>query len=444
MLLKEEDTMANYFGTDGIRGRYGVELNNSIAFKVGQSLKSVLKTTRLVIGMDTRESSSELMYSVVSGAQSIGIDVMIAGVVSTPLISHYSKQKNITGVMITASHNPYTDNGIKVFNKGNKLLLQEEILIEKFIDEKVEFKVERIGETYSGEDVIDLYADLIESMDLETTEFKIGFDSANGANYLISLGVLRELCESYVQIGNIPNGKNINEGVGSMHLESIIKLVKDEKLDIGFSFDGDGDRILVVDNELNIIDGDLLIYIIAVYMKNNNILNKDTVVLTSMSNLGIIKAFERQGIKVVLTDVGDKYVLEELNNNDYSIGGENSGHVILRDFINTGDGVLVAVYLLKILFETKKSLKELTSDISMWPQKMVNIRTYNKEVLNDERVVKVINEVKEILNTNGKVLVRASGTEPVVRVTLSCEKMTDLDKYMEQIVSVINLVKEEI
>ena len=221
-------------------------------------------------------------------------------------------------------------------------------------------------------------------------------------------------------------------------------MVKDNHLDIGFSFDGDGDRILVVDNELNVIDGDLLIYIIATYLKDNDLLNKDTVVLTSMSNLGIIKAFERKGIKVVLTDVGDKYVLEELNKNDYSIGGENSGHIILRDYINTGDGVLVAAYLLKILNETKKSLKELTSDISMWPQKMVNIRTFNKEILNDKRVVEVVEEVKRILGRNGKVLVRASGTEPLVRVTLSCEKMSDFDIYMDKIVSKIKFVKEEV
>ncbi|MCK5388197.1 MAG: phosphoglucosamine mutase [Candidatus Izimaplasma sp.] len=436
--------MAKYFGTDGIRGRYGIELSNSLAFKVGQSLKSALGTSRLVIGMDTRESSNELLYSVVSGAQSFGIDVMIAGVVSTPMISHYSKQKNISGVMITASHNPYTDNGIKVFNNGNKLSESQELTIEEFIDNNKSFTVKTIGKTYSGEEVFDLYADLIESLELVESDYRIGFDSANGANYLISLGVLRELCKDFIQIGNKPDGKNINEGVGSTHLESIIKLVKENNLDIGFSFDGDGDRILVIDSELNIIDGDLLIYIIAVYLKNNNLLKKDTVVLTSMSNLGIIKAFERQGIKVILTDVGDKYVLEKLNEEGYSIGGENSGHIILRDFINTGDGVLVAAYLLKILNDTKKSLKELTSDIKMWPQKMVNVRTFNKEILMDERVVKVVDEVKDIFGLDGKVLVRASGTEPLVRVTLSCELESDLDKYMEQIVSTINFVKEEV
>ncbi|MCD6482108.1 MAG: phosphoglucosamine mutase [Candidatus Izimaplasma sp.] len=435
--------MGKYFGTDGIRGEYGVELTNSLAFKVGQSLKSVLNTNRLVIGMDTRESSNELLYSLTSGAQSIGIDVMIAGVVSTPMISHYSKQKKITGVMITASHNPYIDNGIKVFNKGNKLNEYEEKAIEEYIDSNKKFEVKKIGKTYSGEDVFDLYADLIENIELTETNLRIGFDSANGANYLISLGVLRELCADFIQIGNKPDGKNINQGVGSTHLESIIKLVKDNNLDIGFTFDGDGDRILVVDRDLNIFDGDLLIYIIAVYLKQINRLKKNTVVLTSMSNLGIIKAFERKGIKVELTDVGDKYVLEKLNQEDYSIGGENSGHIILRDFINTGDGVLVAVYLLKVLNDTKKSLKELTSDIVMWPQKLVNIKTTNKEILNDKRVMKVIQDVKNILGNNGKVLVRPSGTEPLVRVTVSCETESELDKYMELIISIINTVKEE-
>jgi phosphoglucosamine mutase len=252
------------------------------------------------------------------------------------------------------------------------------------------------------------------------------------------------MCEEHYQIGYKPDGKNINAGVGSTHLEAITKLVKDNNLDIGLSFDGDGDRVLVVDKDLDLIDGDLIIYIIANYLKDQGQLNKDTVVLTSMSNLGIIKAFERKGIKVVLTGVGDKYVLEELNKNGYSIGGENSGHVILRDYINTGDGLLVGAYLLNILEITGKTLKELTSDINMWPQTMENIRTFNKDILNDPRVVKVIEEVTAILGSNGKVLVRASGTEPLIRVTISCELKSDVDKYVNLIVRVINEVKEEI
>jgi len=443
-MLVRRNNVGKYFGTDGIRGRHNVELTNSLAFKVGQSLKGVLGTTRVVVGMDTRESSSELLFSVISGAQSMGIDVMNAGVVSTPLISLYSKKKNIEGVMITASHNPYQDNGIKVFHAGNKLSEQEELAIEKFIDENNEFTISKLGKLYSGEEVFDAYVDLVDRLQLNHVDLSIGFDSANGANYKLALGIFRELCDHYIQIGESPNGKNINDGVGSTHIESITALVNAHQLDIGFSFDGDGDRVLVIDKNGNLIDGDMLIYIIANYFKDKNVLHKNTVVLTSMSNLGIIKAFERQGINVVLTNVGDKYVLDEMNRHDYSIGGENSGHIILKDYINTGDGLFVALFILKILDETKKTLKELTSDITMWPQTMVNIRTYNKDVLKDPRVVDCVQEVKDIFGTNGKVLVRASGTEPLVRVTISCEKETDVVKYSTLIVDTIKTVMGEI
>ena len=436
--------MAKYFGTDGIRGRVPVEVSTSIAFKVGQSLKSALGTTRLVIGMDTRESSSDLLYSVISGARSVGIDVMNAGVVSTPLISLYSKSKKVDGVMITASHNPYTDNGIKVFHNGNKLSQSQELEIEDYIDNNNKFTVGKLGELYDGEDVFDLYLDLIESMEFYSTDLKVGIDSANGANYLISKGILQELVEHFFQIGAVPDGKNINDGVGSTHLESITTLIKEQNLDIGFSYDGDGDRVLAVDSDLNVVDGDKLIYVIAVYLKELGLLKKDTVVLTKMSNLGIIKAFEEKGIKVILTDVGDKYVLEEINKNGYSVGGENSGHIIMRDYVNTGDGLLVSLVVLKILTDKEKTLQELTEDIKMWPQELVNIRTYNKEILNDQRVVTVVDEVKEVLKDNGKVLVRASGTEPLVRVTLSCETQEELDFHMNKIVDAINIVKEEV
>jgi phosphoglucosamine mutase len=436
--------MGKYFGTDGIRGRVPIEVNNSVAFKVGQSLKSSLGTTRLVVGMDTRESSSELLYSVISGARSVGIDVMNAGVVSTPLIALYSHQKQITGVMITASHNPYTDNGIKVFDQGNKLSIAQEQAIEDYIDNNDSFQVTKLGELYSGEEVLDLYLDLIEDLDLYQTDLKIGIDSANGANYLIAKGIFEELAPNMIQVGNQPDGKNINHGVGSTHLEHIQALVKEKQLDIGFSFDGDGDRVLIVDHDTEVIDGDKIIYIIACYLKELGMLHKNTVVLTKMSNLGIIKAFHQKGIDVKLVDVGDKYVLQEINQNGYSIGGENSGHIILRNYLNTGDGLLASLIVLKILQDTNQSLKELTKDIKMWPQKLVNIRTFNKTILEDKRVKKVINEVTDTLLDNGKVLVRASGTEPLIRVTLSCETQEELDKYMNQIVEMIQTVKEEV
>ena len=436
--------MAKYFGTDGIRGRFPIEVSTSIAFKVGQSLKKTLGTKRLVVGMDTRESGSELLYSVISGARSVGVDVMNAGVVSTPLIALFSKEKQVEGIMITASHNPYTDNGIKVFHNGNKLSHDEELAIEDYIDNNNKFEMGKLGELFSGEEVLDLYLDLLENLELYHTDLKVGIDSANGANYLISKGIFEELCENFYQIGNTPDGKNINNGVGSTHLESIAELVREKGLDIGFSFDGDGDRVLCVDHEGTVVDGDKLIYVIACHFKEQGLLKKNTVVLTKMSNLGIIKALEDKGITVVLTGVGDKYVMEEINKNGYSIGGENSGHVILRDLINTGDGLLVSLILLQILNDTDKTLKELTSDIHMWPQELVNIRTFNKEILNDKRVVKVVEEVQKVLKDNGKVLVRASGTEPLVRVTLSCETQEELNKHMDKIVSMINFVKEEV
>lgn len=434
--------MGKYFGTDGIRGRFGVEITPNLALRIGQSIKHILKEEEIIIGIDTRESGHELMYGCASGAQSLGVDVILAGVVSTPMVAYYAKTNNITGVMITASHNPYHDNGIKVFYKGEKLSLVQESLIEEFLDSHRDFQVERVGKIKQSEDVYASYIEMIHSLKLNPISLRVGYDSAHGANYLISKAIIEQMVKESYQIGNNPDGKNINKGFGSTHIEAIQELVREKKLDIGLSYDGDGDRILIVDSSGDLIDGDELIYLIASYLQDKGSLNKDTVVLTKMSNLGIIKAFNNRGIKVILTDVGDKNVLEEINKHGYSIGGENSGHIILRDFINTGDGLLVSLFVLHILEETKKTLKDLTSDINMWPQELVNIRTYNKEVLEHPTVVEAINEVKDILQDNGKVLVRASGTEPLVRVTISCEKQEDLDMYMKKILDTIKQAME--
>jgi phosphoglucosamine mutase len=436
--------MGKYFGTDGIRGRVGVELNNAMAFQIGQSLKDVLGATRLVVGMDTRESSSDLMYSVVSGAQSVGIDVMVAGIVSTPLISLYSLKKGIAGVMITASHNPYKDNGIKVFDGGRKLSKEQEDAIETYIDNVKEFDVTKFGETYSGEDVLDTYIDLVETMDLYQSDLRIGIDTAHGATYLIARGIFQELTEHFYQMGDEPDGTNINEGVGSTHLEAMQAFVKKWDLDIGFAFDGDGDRVMVVGPDGAIIDGDAILYLIGCHLKEQGLLKQDTVVLTKMSNLGVIKALERKGIQVVLTDVGDKNVSDAIEQGGYSLGGENSGHIILRDYLHTGDGILSALMVLNVLHQSGKTLAELLADLSMWPQELVNIRSYDKTVLDDPRVVAAIDAVKAELGENGKVLVRASGTEPLLRVTISCPTQEALDRHMKTIVDTITLVKEEV
>jgi len=279
---------------------------------------------------------------------------------------------------------------------------------------------------------------------LYETDLRIGIDSANGANYLIARGIFQELTESFYQMGDHPNGTNINDGVGSTHIEAIQEFVKKWNLDIGFSFDGDGDRVLVVDHDQTVIDGDQIIYLLACYLKEQGLLKQDTVVLTKMSNLGIIKALEQKGISVVLTNVGDKYVLEAIEEGGYSLGGENSGHIILRDYLHTGDGILVALMVLTVLGATGRTLSELLEDVTMWPQELVNIRTFNKEILKDERVQSVVNDVINTLGDNGKVLVRASGTEPLIRVTISCPTQEELDRHMRRITDIIQLVKEEI
>jgi phosphoglucosamine mutase len=422
-----EASMGKYFGTDGIRGRFGVELNSAIAFKVGQSLKDALDTKTLVIGMDTRESSSELMYSVISGAQSMGINVIVAGVLPTPMISYYAMTNKISGVMITASHNPYKDNGIKVFHKGKKLTEKQEKSIEDYIDNQSSFEVMTLGKVYGGEDVFDQYLDLIESLELESFDMKLAIDTANGANHLVAPGILREYVKNLIHIGNQPNGQNINEGVGSTHIEAIQEVVKLHKCDLGLSF-----------------DGDLLIYIIAKDLKEHELLRNNKVVLTVMSNIGIIKALERAGIEVIQTKVGDKYVMEALEEHDASIGGENSGHIIMRDFAGTGDGLFAGLYLLGLLKRKGQTLSELITDVTMWPQVLTNIRTYNDKILEDQRVIDVIKEVTNTVNDNGKVLIRRSGTEPLLRVTISAKTPELVETYTAKIVSVINQVKDEV
>lgn len=436
--------MGKYFGTDGIRGRFGLELNSAMAFKLGQSLKTALNTETLVVGMDTRESSSELMYSVVSGAQSMGINVIVAGVLPTPMISYYASVNKISGVMITASHNPYKDNGIKVFHQGRKLNEDQEQSIEEYIDHQPSFEVMTLGKVFGGEDVFDAYLDLIEQIELEPFDLRVAIDSANGANHLVAAGIMREYFKDMIHVGNNPNGRNINDQVGSTFVENIQETVKNHHCAIGLTFDGDGDRVLVVDGDGVLYDGDLLVYIIAKDLLDRGLLRNHKVVLTVMSNIGIIKALNRAGIEVIQTKVGDKYVMEALEQHDASIGGENSGHIIMRDFTPTGDGLFVGLYLLDLLHRKGQTLAELTSDVHMWPQLLTNIRTFGDGILEDSRVKNVIEEVRSLVGSDGKVLIRKSGTEPLIRVTISAETRELVEEYTNKIVSVINQVKDEV
>lgn len=435
--------MGKYFGTDGVRGVAGEVLTASLAYKIGLSIKHVLKENKVVIGKDTRASSDMLAFNLAAGALASGVDVYMAGVVSTPMIAHYSKEENIIGVMITASHNPYLDNGIKLFNKGYKMLEKDDLKIEAFIDGAMPSLDKDFGRYYDYSDAVQTkYLKLYETFEHKTIHISVGYDSANGANYKIAKTVLDPLCDEAHQISASPNGENINLNVGSTHLDAIKALVKEKSLDIGFSFDGDGDRCLVVDHALNVYDGDMIIYALARYLKELGKLNKNTVVLTKMSNPGILKAFKELGIKTVLTDVGDKYVTSEILKNNYTIGGENSGHIILNHLLHTGDGLLVAVTILNLLQTLKVPLHKLYETVNMYPQKMVNIKHVDKAVLTHDAVKKAIKEADKTLGTNKLLLVRASGTEPLIRVTISHEDETLLDQVMDHLVTTIKNLGE--
>ncbi|HCZ23446.1 MAG TPA: phosphoglucosamine mutase, partial [Acholeplasmataceae bacterium] len=340
---------------------------------------------------------------------------------------------------ITASHNPYMDNGIKVFNKGYKTTEDVEEKLEDFIDNgQVELKA--FGQFSLTKDVTLLYLDIYSKIGLSLSKLKIGYDSANGANYQIAKKIMSRINPKAIQISNEPNGLNINLGCGSTHLKPILELVKEKHLDIAFSFDGDGDRIIVIDGDGTVYDGDLIIYLIATYLKKKNLLNKNTVVLTKMSNPGILKALKDKGIDYVLTDVGDKYVFHELYTNNYTIGGESSGHIILTHLLHTGDGLLVAVYLMQILSELKTSLKELVKDVKMYPLKLTNIKDIDKLVLKKDSIKKAVEDVKMKLGENSLLLVRPSGTESLIRITISHE-----DENMVQSVTtyLVDLITEE-
>jgi phosphoglucosamine mutase len=366
----------------------------------------------------------------------VGVDVIFAGVVSTPMIAYYSKEKQMTGIMITASHNPYQDNGIKVFNNGYKTKEDEELIIESFIDSK-SLPISSFGKFTLSNDVSDTYKNIYLKLNLKPTSLKIAYDSANGANYLISKAIFDMIAPNSIQIENHPDGKNANFNCGSTHIENIISYVQSNHLDLGFAFDGDGDRVYAVDNQANIYDGDMIVYMIGVYLKKKNLLNKDTLVLTKMSNLGMIKALHDQGIRASLTDVGDKYVAQEMFANDYLVGGESCGHIILSHLLHTGDGLLVAIYILKILEELQTTFYDLTKDVTLYPIKFINIKNIKKSVLNLPLVMQKVDEIKTKLGDNSLLLVRPSGTEDLIRVTLSALNKDLVETLSNELVSFI-------
>ena len=427
-----------YFGTDGIRGVPNQKLTVELVTKLGAAL-ATLGNKDVVLATDTRISKDMLASSIAAGALSQGLNVEFLGVIPTPALIYYSYKHKKTGVMITASHNPYTDNGIKVLKNGIKLSESDELDVEALIDNPAEKSIE-IGKYIVNDNARLEYVDFIKSMTVKSN-LNVLLDCANGATYKTAELIFKDITPNLNIIANDPDGYNINNGCGSTHLELLKKNVIAKKADIGFAFDGDGDRVLCVDSNGNTIDGDMLIYILARYLKQNNKLNNNAIALSMMSNLGLIKSLNDYGINVIETNVGDKYIVKALFENPLSVGGENSGHIILPDLFHTGDGVFVASQIIKVLEETKTSINDWLTNVSMYADKMVNIKVANKtKVLNNKELFDKIDEIKKELNNDCKIIVRASGTEDLIRVSVMAKDSNIVNKYSDLLVNMVNAI----
>ena len=435
--------MGKYFGTDGFRGRAGVVLTAEHAFKIGRYLgwyyKQKNENARIVIGKDTRRSSYMYENALASGITSSGSDAYLLHVTTTPCVSYITRTENFDcGIMISASHNPYSDNGIKLMNEeGEKMDDALQDAIEQYIDgltDEIPFETgDGIGMTvdfYNGRSRYIGYLTTLTSRNFEGC--RVGLDCANGSSWMIAPSVFNALgAKSYV-INNMPNGTNINMNCGSTHLAGLKEYVVENKLDVGFAFDGDADRCLAVDEIGNEVNGDVIMYICAKYFKSKGQLPSNTVVTTIMSNFGLYKALEEAGINYEKTAVGDRYVYENMKAYNHLIGGEQSGHVIFRKYAHTGDGLITAIMLMTIMKETQLPLSILASPVRMYPQVLKNVKVDDKDqTLNDPVVMKAVSTCMAELGEEGRVLLRKSGTEPVLRVMseagtiATCEEKVD-------------------
>ena len=440
--------MRKYFGTDGIRGIAGESLTADLSFKVGKALGKLLTEKKdhpkVVIGRDTRISCDMIEHALTAGLTSTGVNVMTVGTIPTPAISYLTKTiETDSGIMISASHNPYQDNGIKIFGPdGFKLTDEQELEIESLIDNSELIKnasFEKIGKVYSGNELTQKYIQHIkQSITGDLSDIKIALDCANGATTGVAPFIFGDLEADIETIGCQPNGVNINDNVGSTKIETISEFVKENNVDVGFAFDGDGDRVLAVDAKGNIVDGDKIMFILAKHLKEQGELKDNMVVSTVMSNIGFYKAIEENGLQSITTAVGDRYVVEEMRKNDYSLGGEQSGHIVLMKYATTGDGILTAVKLANIIKTSGKSLEELASEVNIYPQKLVNIKVVDKKAaMEDSDILAECEKIEKELEGNGRILLRASGTENLIRVMVEASSDELTDKYCEQVAKIV-------
>lgn len=443
--------MGKYFGTDGFRGEANVTLTVEDAYKVGRFLgwyygqKTKADRCRVVIGKDTRRSSYMFEYSLVSGLTASGADVYLLHVTTTPSVSYVVRTEEFDcGIMISASHNPYYDNGIKVINGCGEKLEEETIeKIESYLDGEmgeIPFaKRDAIGRTVDYAAGRNRYIGYLIS--LATRSFKnmrIGLDCANGSASAIAKNVFDALGAETHVINNTPDGLNINTNCGSTHIEGLQKYVVENHLDVGFAYDGDADRCLAVDSEGKLVDGDKILYVCGKYMKEQDTLVNNTVVTTVMSNFGLYKAFEREGISYEKTAVGDKYVYENMSQNGHCLGGEQSGHIIFSKHATTGDGILTSLKLMEVILEKKETLAKLADEVQIYPQVLKNVRVKDKEAAQADRDVQAeVQKVSDALGDTGRILVRPSGTEPLIRVMVEAPTDEICGKYVAQVVEMI-------
>ncbi|MBP3315366.1 MAG: phosphoglucosamine mutase [Clostridia bacterium] len=459
MTAEEKVKLKNkYFGTDGFRGEVNIDLNSEQAFRVGRFLGWYYSSSlsgagesgyraRIVIGKDTRRSSYTLEYAIAAGLTASGADAYMLHVTTTPSVSYVTQNEGFDcGIMITASHNPYYDNGIKIINRfGEKLDDRTTALIEAYIDGELgrlgldgdiplakKDKIGRIVDHVAGRNRYVAY--LISLASHSYKHLRIGLDSANGASWSIASALFGALGAKIYHIGNDPDGTNINRSCGSTSIERLCELVRREHLDVGFAFDGDADRCIAVDEKGRVVDGDGILYVLAKRLRARGMLENDTVVATVMSNSGFFRSLENIGIDCVQTTVGDRFVYERMQNDELSLGGEQSGHIIIKKYATTGDGLLSAIMLCEEICDTKRPLSALCEGLTLYPQYVKNIRVRDQnDAIEDARVRETYERVREEIGDRGRLLLRKSGTEPLLRIMVECESIEDCHRYAEQV-----------
>lgn len=441
--------MGKYFGTDGFRGEANKTLTSDHAYKIGRFLGWYYQhenhKCKIVIGKDTRRSSYMFEYALAGGLTASGADVYLLHVTTTPSVSYVTRTEDFDcGIMISASHNPYFDNGIKLINSNGEKMDEETILkIEDYLDGKVDevpyAERENIGCTVDYAVGRNRYIGYLISLATRSyREKRVGLDCANGSSWMIAKSVFDALGAKTYVINNQPDGLNINTNCGSTHIEGLQKFVVENGLDVGFAFDGDADRCLCVDENGNVVDGDGIIYIYGRYLKERGKLLGNKVVTTIMSNFGLYKALDAIDVEYEKTAVGDKYVYENMLQNGYRLGGEQSGHIIFKKYATTGDGILTAIKMMEVMLEKKQPLSELTKPFKIYPQVLKNVRVLDKQtVAEDAEIQERVSGIAAELGGEGRILLRESGTEPVIRVMVEASDKDSCERYVDEVVNLI-------